>query len=62
VNCFEGAPRYGSEEVRLALDLDPDVPVVLCDARDKESVKEVLIALVEHVMVTARRLASSTTA
>jgi hypothetical protein len=61
VNCFEGAPRYGSEEVRLALDLDPDVPVVLCDARDKESVKEVLISLVEHVMVTARRLESSTT-
>jgi len=50
VNCFDGAPRYGSEEVRLALDLDQEVPVVLCDAREKESVKEVLIALVEHVM------------
>jgi signal recognition particle receptor subunit beta len=50
VNCFDGAPRYGSEEVRHALDLHPDVPVVFCDARDKQSVKEVLIALVEHVM------------
>jgi hypothetical protein len=26
------------------------VPVVLCDARDRRSVKDVLIALVEHVM------------
>jgi hypothetical protein len=26
------------------------VPLVLCDARDKESVKEVLLALLEHVM------------
>jgi hypothetical protein len=53
VNCFDGAPRYGSEEVRHALDLDPDTPVVFCDARDKESVKEVLITLVEHVMTVA---------
>jgi hypothetical protein len=35
--------------VRNALDLDPDVPVVLCDARDRQSGKTVLIALVEHV-------------
>lgn len=55
VNCFDGAPRFGSEEVRHALDLDPYVPVVLCDARDKESVKEVLITLVEHVMALGRR-------
>jgi hypothetical protein len=55
VNCFDGAPRYGSEEVRHALDLDPDVPVLLCDARQKESAKEVLIGLVEHVMETTRR-------
>jgi signal recognition particle receptor subunit beta len=59
VNCFDNAPRYGSEEVRHALDLDPHVPVVLCDARDKESVKEVLITLVEHVMATARGLEAS---
>ena len=50
VNCFDGARRYQAEEVRLALDLDPDVPVLLCDARQRQSGKEVLIALVEHVM------------
>ena len=35
--------------MRDALDLDPDVPVVLCDARDRQSGKNVLIALVEYV-------------
>jgi signal recognition particle receptor subunit beta len=50
VNCFDGARRYKPEEVRHALDLDPEVPVLLCDARRRESGKEVLIALMEHVM------------
>ena len=39
--------------MRQALDLDSDVPVVLCDARDRESVKEVLIDVVEHAMAAA---------
>src|ERR1700716_3393829 len=30
VNCFDGAYRYGTEEVRAALDLGPDVPMLLC--------------------------------
>ena len=50
VNCFEGATRYPSDAVRHALDLDESTPVVLCDAREKESVKEVLIDVVEHAM------------
>jgi hypothetical protein len=37
----------------MALDLDPELPIVLCDARSKDSAKEVLIALVEHVRMTA---------
>ena len=57
INCFDSAPRYDPEEVRLALDLDPDVPAVLCDARDVESVKQVLITLVETV--AARRSATA---
>jgi|SRR5215471_14467901 len=57
INCFDSAPRYDPEEVRLALDLDPDVPAVLCDARDVESVKQVLITLVETV--AARRSATT---
>jgi signal recognition particle receptor subunit beta len=53
VNCFDGAKRYDPEDVRIALDLDPHVPVVLCDARERESVKQVLITLVEHVLKQA---------
>jgi len=52
VNCFTGARRYRVEEVAAALDLDPGTPIVLCDARDRSSAKEVLIEVVEH----ARRL------
>jgi uncharacterized protein len=50
VNCFDGAPRYRPEDVQIALDLDPDTPVVLCDARQRDSVKKVLITLVSHAM------------
>jgi signal recognition particle receptor subunit beta len=52
INCFEGGRSYEADEVRLALDLDPQVPLILCDARDKESSKRVLIALIEHVMAS----------
>ncbi|MFI1971892.1 ATP-binding protein [Streptomyces cinnamoneus] len=50
VNCFDGAVRYPEEAVRDALDLDPGVPVLLCDARERESVKDVLVSVVEHAM------------
>lgn len=50
VNCFEGARQFRLDEVQSALDLDPGVPVVLCDARQRESAKEVLITLLEHAM------------
>jgi uncharacterized protein len=54
VNCFDSAYRYGTEEVRGALDLDDHVPVLLCDARERESTKQVLIALLQHAMTEAR--------
>jgi signal recognition particle receptor subunit beta len=50
VNCFDDADTYGDDEVREALDLDPYVPLLLCDARDRESSKRVLISLVQHVL------------
>jgi signal recognition particle receptor subunit beta len=55
VNCFEGAHRYDSDEVRDALSLDPAIPVVLCDARERESAKKVLVTLVNRV---AERMAA----
>ena len=55
VNCFEGAFRYEADEIRGALDLDPDIPVILCDVRQRESGKQVLITLVEHVLAVMAR-------
>lgn len=46
VNCFGDSPRYPLNEIREALDLPAHVGMIECDARDKESVKEVLIALI----------------
>jgi hypothetical protein len=53
INCFDGARRYEAEDVRVALDLDPDLPIIMCDVRSRESAKEVLITLVEHVLTVA---------
>jgi uncharacterized protein len=58
VNCFYGEQRHTAQRVREALDLDPDVPVILCDARDRESGKNVFVSLLEHVMARSRRRAS----
>ena len=49
VNCFEGAHLYQTDEVRDALSLDASIPVVLTDARQRESSKEVLLTLVNRV-------------
>jgi signal recognition particle receptor subunit beta len=47
-NHFQGSPLYDPQSIREALDLEDDVPVLVCDARRRESVKEVLIASVTH--------------
>ncbi|AWZ04786.1 MULTISPECIES: ATP/GTP-binding protein [unclassified Streptomyces] len=54
VNCFDGADRHPVASVREALDLAPEVPVLLCDARDRELVKDVLVGVVEHAMNLSR--------
>jgi signal recognition particle receptor subunit beta len=54
LNCFEGAPRYDVEEVREALAIPQHVPLVMCDARQRESAKHVLITVVEHSMTMLR--------
>jgi signal recognition particle receptor subunit beta len=53
LNVFQGARHYSLEDVRVALDLDPSLPIVMCDARSRESAKEVLITLIEHVLSVA---------
>ncbi|WP_431783801.1 GTP-binding protein [Streptomyces chumphonensis] len=60
VNRFDGARAYPVGSVRTALDLDDHVPVVPCDARRRESARDVLVTLVDHVLRTgaARRVAA----
>ncbi|MGW3034597.1 GTP-binding protein [Streptomyces sp. NPDC001178] len=50
VNRFDGAERFELGEVREALGLGPDVPVLECDARDRSSVRDVLGALMDRVI------------
>ncbi|WP_369223484.1 ATP/GTP-binding protein [Streptomyces sp. R39] len=50
VNCFHGVRDRTAEEIRAALALDPQVPLVLCDARDRGDGRDVLLALVDHLM------------
>jgi uncharacterized protein len=54
VNEFDGAHRYQPDEVRAALDLAPEIPVVLCDARQANSGVQVLVALVQHLIELRR--------
>ncbi|MFG2074341.1 Signal recognition particle receptor subunit beta, a GTPase [Nonomuraea maritima] len=50
VNCFEGARRHDPVKVRRALGLNPSIPIVLCDVRERSSVKEVLTTLVTYAV------------
>jgi hypothetical protein len=50
INVFDAAPEYGNEDIREAMSIAPDVPIVRCDARKRESTKETLIAMVQHSM------------
>ena len=50
VNCFDGAPRFEPEDIRIALTLKPEVPIVMFDARNRDSVKKVLVSLVRYVL------------
>jgi signal recognition particle receptor subunit beta len=59
VNCFDDAPRFEADDIRIALSLGPDIPVVLCDARRRESVKLVLVNLVKYVMERRSQVSSA---
>ncbi|HEY7594421.1 MAG TPA: ATP/GTP-binding protein [Actinophytocola sp.] len=50
VNQFEGAQRFSTEDVREALTLPDDVVIMNCDARSRDSAKEVLIAASEYAL------------
>jgi signal recognition particle receptor subunit beta len=50
VNMFFGQCLYSEDEIREALRLDPAIPLLWCDARDRSSSKQALIRLVQHAM------------
>ena len=57
INAFDGARRFAVAEVREALGVPAGLPLVECDARRRESVKAVLVALTERVL--AKRLSQA---
>ncbi|EHR50474.1 putative GTPase [Saccharomonospora marina XMU15] len=50
VNTFDGVLQHDLADVREALSIDQSIPIVRCDARDRESTKQTLITLVEYAM------------
>jgi signal recognition particle receptor subunit beta len=50
VNCFDGKLRHELADVREAMAISEDVPMVPCDARSRESTKQTLINVVQHAM------------
>ncbi|WP_297549351.1 ATP/GTP-binding protein [Amycolatopsis sp.] len=57
VNHFSRAEQFELDEVREALGVGESVPLIGCDARDRESVKEVLVMVIEQVLM--QRLAET---
>jgi len=50
INGFHGEFPYSISDVQQALAVNPDVPIVCCDARERKSTKTALISLVEHAI------------
>lgn len=50
INRFDGRQPHDIDEVRDALAVDPNVPIVSCDARDRESTRDTLIEVVQYAM------------
>jgi uncharacterized protein len=54
INCFDGRASHTPEQVREALGVPDDVPVVLTDARRRDVTKQTLIELVSHAIRRAQ--------
>lgn len=50
INEFDGAPRYTAEDIRQALAVPADVPIMAIDARIRESAKQALVAVTEYAL------------
>ena len=54
VNEFEGAQKYAVEEIREALAVPADVPIISLDARDREQAKGALVKITEYALMRLR--------
>ncbi len=52
VNCFHGRRDRTETEVREALDLDPHIPVLMRDVRERDASRDLLLALVDQLIAT----------
>ncbi|MDT0342884.1 GTP-binding protein [Streptomyces litchfieldiae] len=50
LNDFPDSPAYPEEDLRQALDLSADTPLITCDARDRATSLKALLALAEHLL------------
>ncbi len=50
INGFDGVYSHGIEDIREALTIGAHVPIITCDARNRDSTKAALITLVEHAL------------
>ncbi|MDW3218348.1 MAG: ATP/GTP-binding protein [Acidimicrobiales bacterium] len=53
VNAFFGRIHHSLEDVREALAISPDVPMMITDARDRAATKGTLLELVQHALARA---------
>lgn len=58
VNCFDGQLHHELADVREAMQVPEQVPVIGCDARLRDSAKEALIRVVTHAMESSSAVAS----
>jgi signal recognition particle receptor subunit beta len=50
VNCFDGVATHQLEDIRDALAVPEDVPMMYTDARSRAATKQTLVQLVQHAM------------
>ncbi|MEE2031754.1 GTP-binding protein [Rhodococcus chondri] len=50
INEFDDAPRYPLEDIRQAMAISPEVPIVSIDARARESAKQALVTVTEYAL------------
>ena len=55
LNGFDGQQPYTPDEVREALQIGPDAPIITTDARHRADAKSALITLVEHALMARLR-------